>query len=118
MDVIEQARRQGFELDERVASDAWVFHTEREALSWMDDRLRRALIGELEQQVEQRGLLAGHVLPLDADANTTTCALSHVAGDRCELDSIRQEVSCRPKRDVDPSTIERRRSEEFERSPT
>jgi hypothetical protein len=54
VDVIEQARRQGFELEERVLGDAWVhgwsrdgderwpcFLTEREALSWMDDRLRR-----------------------------------------------------------------------------
>jgi hypothetical protein len=54
VDVIAEAQQQGFTLEERVVNDAWVhgwvrgdddqwpcFHTEREALSWMDDRLRR-----------------------------------------------------------------------------
>jgi hypothetical protein len=54
MNVIAEARERGFELEERVLGDAWVhgwtrgdddpwpcFHSERQALSWMDDRLRR-----------------------------------------------------------------------------
>jgi len=54
VDVIDQARERRFELEERVIGDAWVwgwsrdgddrwpcFLPEREALSWIDDRLRR-----------------------------------------------------------------------------
>jgi hypothetical protein len=54
VDVIAEARRQGFELDERVLGDAWVwgwsrgdddrwpcFRERQLAVSWMDDWLRR-----------------------------------------------------------------------------
>ena len=59
MDVIARAAARGFELEERVLGDRWVwgwrrgnddrhpcFLTEREALSYMDDRLRRIAIFE------------------------------------------------------------------------
>src|SRR4051794_2410935 len=55
MDVIAHAAAQGFELEERILGDAWVWGWSREgderwpcfqerrlALSWMDDRLRRS----------------------------------------------------------------------------
>src|SRR5215216_3737336 len=63
-EVIDQARAEGFELIERISGDQWVqgwardgdelgpcFLTEREALSWMSDRLQRSreeseLLGE------------------------------------------------------------------------
>ena len=53
MDVIAEARRQGFELEERVLHDQWMWGWRRDderwpcflerrlALSWMTDRLRR-----------------------------------------------------------------------------
>jgi hypothetical protein len=54
MNVIAEAARRGFTLDERVVAGEWVhgsargdddrwpcFHTESQALSWMDDQLRR-----------------------------------------------------------------------------
>jgi len=59
MDVIEEARRQGFELEERVLSDQWMWRWRRDddqwwpcflerrlALSWMDHRLRRSGVFE------------------------------------------------------------------------
>ena len=58
MDVIEDARRQGFELEERVLHDQWMWGWRRDdderwscvleprlAVSWMRDRLRRGAIG-------------------------------------------------------------------------
>jgi hypothetical protein len=60
MDVIDQARERGFELEERVLHDQWMWGWRRDdderwpcflerrlALSWMDDRLRR--IGVFER---------------------------------------------------------------------
>ena len=59
MDVIAEARERGFELEERVIGDQWVhgwargdddrwpcFLTERDALSWMVDRLKRTEVFE------------------------------------------------------------------------
>ena len=60
VDVIAEAQRQGFTLEERVLNDKWVwgwsrdgderwpcFGERRLAVSWMDDRLRR--IGVFER---------------------------------------------------------------------
>jgi len=59
MDVINQAREQGFELEERVLSDQWMwgwrrgdderwpcFLEHRLAVSWMRDRLSRGGVFE------------------------------------------------------------------------
>ena len=59
MDVIEKARLQGFELEERVIADAWVwgwsrgdddrwpcFLERRQAVSWMRERLGRSEVFE------------------------------------------------------------------------
>jgi hypothetical protein len=59
MNVIEQARGRGFELEERPLDGRWVwawprgdddrhpcFLTEREAVSYMEDRLRRIALFE------------------------------------------------------------------------
>ena len=59
MDVIEEARERGFELEERVIGDGWVwgwcrgdddrwpcFLERRQAVSWMADRLKRTAVFE------------------------------------------------------------------------
>jgi hypothetical protein len=59
MDVIASARLQGFELEERVVGDGWMwgwslgdddrwpcFLARRQAVSWMADRLRRTAVFE------------------------------------------------------------------------
>ena len=59
MNAIEEARERGFELEERVVGDGWVwgwsrgdddrrpcFHERRQAVSWMADRLRRTAVSE------------------------------------------------------------------------
>ena len=59
MDMIDEAREQGFELEERVVGDAWVwgwargdddrwpcFLEHRQAVSWMAERLKRTAVFE------------------------------------------------------------------------